>query len=85
MKAHLVGGIRSQMIMHSKTADRRVRPKTKCLGRRSPKLLAYRHQPIPDQHAHLTAMMRGHYAYYGITGIPFMDKPVRRTQPSSTR
>jgi RNA-directed DNA polymerase len=27
-----------------------------------------RHQPIPDQHAHLTAMMRGHYAYYGITG-----------------
>src|SRR5450755_1545820 len=26
-----------------------------------------RHQPIPDQHAHLTAMMRGHYAYYGIT------------------
>src|ERR1700688_3922103 len=27
-----------------------------------------RHQRIPDQHAHLTAMMRGHYAYYGITG-----------------
>jgi len=27
-----------------------------------------RHQPIPDQHSHLTAMMRGHYAYYGITG-----------------
>jgi len=27
-----------------------------------------RHLPIPDQHAHLTAMMRGHYAYYGITG-----------------
>jgi RNA-directed DNA polymerase len=27
-----------------------------------------RHQPIPDQHAHLSAMMRGHYAYYGITG-----------------
>ena len=27
-----------------------------------------RHQPIPDQHAHLIAMMRGHYAYYGITG-----------------
>ena len=27
-----------------------------------------RHQPIPDQSAHLTAMMRGHYAYYGITG-----------------
>src|SRR5450631_1753404 len=25
-----------------------------------------RHQPIPDQHAHLIAMMRGHYAYYGI-------------------
>jgi hypothetical protein len=27
-----------------------------------------RHQSIPDQQAHLTAMMRGHYAYYGITG-----------------
>jgi RNA-directed DNA polymerase len=27
-----------------------------------------RHQPIPDQHVHLIAMMRGHYAYYGITG-----------------
>jgi RNA-directed DNA polymerase len=27
-----------------------------------------RHQPIPDQHTHLIAMMRGHYAYYGITG-----------------
>jgi RNA-directed DNA polymerase len=26
-----------------------------------------RHQSIPDQHAHLTAMMRGHYAYYNIT------------------
>jgi group II intron reverse transcriptase/maturase len=27
-----------------------------------------RHQPIPDQSAHLSAMMRGHYAYYGISG-----------------
>src|SRR5262245_66568533 len=27
-----------------------------------------RHQPIPDQHAHLGEVMRGHYAYYGITG-----------------
>jgi len=27
-----------------------------------------RNQSIRDQHAHLTAMMRGHYAYYGITG-----------------
>src|ERR1035437_4971466 len=27
-----------------------------------------RHRSIPDRHAHLTAMMRGHYAYYGITG-----------------
>src|SRR3954454_15532103 len=27
-----------------------------------------RHQPIPDQHAHLSEVMRGHYAYYGITG-----------------
>ena len=28
----------------------------------------HRHQSIPDQQAHLTAVMRGHYAYYGITG-----------------
>src|SRR5438132_13146903 len=26
-----------------------------------------RHLPIPDQHAQLTALMRGRYAYYGIT------------------
>ena len=29
---------------------------------------ANRHQPIPTQHACLSAMMRGHYAYYGIGG-----------------
>jgi len=29
---------------------------------------ANRHQPIPEQHACLAAMMRGHYAYYGIAG-----------------
>jgi group II intron reverse transcriptase/maturase len=27
-----------------------------------------RHRPIPAQHARLTAMMRGHYAYYGVSG-----------------
>jgi hypothetical protein len=27
-----------------------------------------RHRPIPDQQAHLIAMMRGHYAYCGISG-----------------
>ena len=27
-----------------------------------------RHRPIAGQHAHLSAMMRGHYAYYGVTG-----------------
>jgi RNA-directed DNA polymerase len=27
-----------------------------------------RHRPILDQYAHLSAMMRGHYAYYGISG-----------------
>jgi RNA-directed DNA polymerase len=27
-----------------------------------------RHRPIPEQQARLSAMMRGHYAYYGITG-----------------
>ena len=28
----------------------------------------HRHLSIPDQHTHLAAMMRGHYAYYGIAG-----------------
>jgi RNA-directed DNA polymerase len=28
----------------------------------------HRHWSIADQHARLSAMMRGHYAYYGITG-----------------
>ena len=27
-----------------------------------------RHRPIPEQHAQLVAKMRGHYAYYGISG-----------------
>jgi RNA-directed DNA polymerase len=27
-----------------------------------------RHQSIQHQHAHLSAMLRGHYGYYGITG-----------------
>jgi hypothetical protein len=28
----------------------------------------YRHKPIRDQHAALCRKLRGHYAYYGITG-----------------
>ena len=28
----------------------------------------HRHQPILEQHRHLTAMARGHYAYYGMSG-----------------
>jgi hypothetical protein len=28
----------------------------------------HRHLPIPEQHAHLITKMRGHYAYFGITG-----------------
>ena len=27
-----------------------------------------RHRPIPDQHRHLSSMMRGHFAYYGVGG-----------------
>jgi group II intron reverse transcriptase/maturase len=27
-----------------------------------------RHKPMREQHIHLSAMMRGHFAYYGITG-----------------
>jgi RNA-directed DNA polymerase len=30
--------------------------------------LRYRHQSIPAQHRHLSAMARGHYAYYGMSG-----------------
>jgi group II intron reverse transcriptase/maturase len=28
----------------------------------------HRHWLVPEQHRHLTAMVRGHYAYYGISG-----------------
>jgi hypothetical protein len=28
----------------------------------------YRHQPVRWQHQHLASKLRGHYAYYGITG-----------------
>jgi RNA-directed DNA polymerase len=28
----------------------------------------HRHRPIAEQHRHLTAMARGHYAYYGMSG-----------------
>ena len=28
----------------------------------------HRHSPLPEQHKALTAKVRGHYAYYGITG-----------------
>jgi RNA-directed DNA polymerase len=28
----------------------------------------YRHWPLPAQHARLSAKLKGHYAYYGITG-----------------
>jgi group II intron reverse transcriptase/maturase len=28
----------------------------------------HRHQPMREQHARLSSMMRGHFAYYGITG-----------------
>ena len=31
-------------------------------------MLFDRHLSIRDQHRHLTATMRGHYAYFGITG-----------------
>jgi hypothetical protein len=27
-----------------------------------------RHRPTREQHAHLSAMMRGHFAYYGVVG-----------------
>ncbi len=28
----------------------------------------HRHRPIPEQHAALSRKLRGHYAYYGVTG-----------------
>jgi len=41
-----------------------------------------RHRPIREQHRHLSAMLRGHYAYYGIGGNSrrlcwYADKAVR--------
>jgi hypothetical protein len=38
-----------------------------CLSPRNP-TRANRHRSLTDQHAHLSEMMRGHYAYYGVTG-----------------
>lgn len=29
---------------------------------------AHRHEPVPDQHTHLSAMARGHNGYYGMSG-----------------
>lgn len=29
---------------------------------------SHRHRPLPEQHERLSRMLRGHYAYYGITG-----------------
>ena len=28
----------------------------------------HRHWSLPDQHRHLSSMMRGHFAYYGVDG-----------------
>ena len=28
----------------------------------------HRHWSLPDQHRHLSSMMRGHFAYYGVGG-----------------
>jgi group II intron reverse transcriptase/maturase len=42
-----------------------------------------RHKPMGEQHARLSAMMRGHFAYYGITGnsrrLNWYARQVRRT------
>jgi RNA-directed DNA polymerase len=49
------------------------RKTAKARFRRSLKVIAewcrvHRHRPLPEQWAALTAKLRGHYAYYGITG-----------------
>jgi hypothetical protein len=48
-----------------KTSSKRLR---RAFSRISDWCRKHRHDPIPKQHAMLTKKLRGHYAYYGITG-----------------
>jgi RNA-directed DNA polymerase len=41
-----------------------------------------RHESLPEQHAKLSRMLRGHYAYFGITGN---SQRLRRLHHEATR
>ena len=49
----------------------------------------HRHESIRDQHRHLSSMMRGHFAYYGVGGNIrrlrwFAHQPALTTGPFQT-
>jgi hypothetical protein len=56
---------RGKWIVLQRTAKDRVARTLKSLNERC-RLM--RHDPIRDQHRRLSAMLKGHYSYYGVTG-----------------
>jgi group II intron reverse transcriptase/maturase len=56
---------RGYWVVQRKTASNRL---SRSLRTLSEWCRSHRHLPVREQHAQLTRKMRGHYAYYGITG-----------------
>jgi group II intron reverse transcriptase/maturase len=56
---------RGHWVMKRKTATSRF---SRALGRIAEWCRQFRHRPIPEQHRTLGQKLRGHFAYYGITG-----------------
>lgn len=62
---HWARSWRGSWVLRRQTARDRMR---RSLERISAWCRRYRHQPVRWQHQHLATKLRGHYAYYGITG-----------------
>lgn len=56
---------RGQWAVHRKTMKSRFARTAKAIGRWCQ---LNRHRPLPEQHATLSAKLRGHYAYFGLSG-----------------
>lgn len=56
---------RGDWVVRRKTSSSRLTRALRAIGEWCRK---HRHWPLPEQHQTLTAKVRGHYAYYGITG-----------------
>jgi len=67
---------RGEWVVKRKTSSSRL---TRALRAISEWCRKHRHWPLPEQHKTLTAKVRGHYAYYGITGN-FLSLSVFRSQ-----